>query len=74
MIIITIKTLKNRLVEQSYILISLRITIIIRYMRGYSIGRHGVFKKNFINHTIIGNCDSTLFLEESDLFSRINMI
>ena len=26
-------------------------------MRGYSIGRHGVFKKNFINHTIIGNCD-----------------
>lgn len=38
-------------------------------MRGYSIGRHGVFKKNFINHTIIGNCDSTLFLEESDLFS-----
>ena len=55
-------------------LISLRITIIIRYMRGYSIGRHGVFKKNFINHTIIGNCDSTLFLEESDLFSRINMI
>ena len=43
-------------------------------MRGYSIGRHGVFKNNFINHTIIGNCDSTLFLEESDLFSRINMI
>lgn len=31
-------------------------------MRGYSIGRHGVFKKSFINHTIIGNCDSTLFL------------